>query len=201
MTTTESNTVKDFVLTNPENMATAFAVYQSWPAIAAQIKRDFLKLIHDKLKEDADLPEDTEVDYGYGRKKYGSYIYITRKNWLPHRDSKGQERNTTIYMQAESKSGTDWAIGVSSVSTDDVDEGDKERRQRLQNAFAGHGKQNNVWPWWKWIEDEYRHWGALTPRLHQECQAGGGEIANYFVKKFKDVFKWAAPIIDSIDRR
>ena len=160
VTTTESNTVKDFVLDNPENMATALAVYQSWPAIAARIKRDFLKLIHDKLKEDADLPEDTEVNYDYGEKKFDSYIFITRKNWLPYRDSKGQEQNTTIYMKAESKSGTDWAIGVSSVSTDDVDEKDKERRQRLQNVFAKHGGQTNTWPWWEWIEDEYRRWDA-----------------------------------------
>lgn len=206
MTTTESSAVKDFVLARPENMATALAVYKSWPAIAAPIKRDFLKLIHDELKKDADLPEDIEVCHVYGEKRYGSYIYVTRKNWLPYRDSKGQEKNTTIYMQAESKSGTNWIIGVFSVSTDDVDEEDKERRQRLQNAFADHRKQIKEWPWkewpwWEWIEDEYRDWDALTPRLHQECQTGGGEITNYFVEKFKKVFDWAAPIIDGIDRR
>ena len=195
MTTTESSAVKDFVLARPENMATALAVYKSWPAIAAPIKRDFLKLIHDKLKKDADLPEDTEVYCDYGEKLDGSYIYVTRKNWLPYRDSKGQEKNTAIYMQAVSKSGTNWDIGVFSVSTDDVDEEDKERRQRLQNAFADHGGQLKEWPWWEWIEDEYRDWDALLPRLHQECQAGGGEITSYFVEKFKKVFDWAAPII------
>ena len=195
VTTTESSAVKDFVLARPENMATALAVYKSWPAIAAPIKRDFLKLIHDELKKDADLPEDIEVCYVYGEKRYGIYICATRKNWLPYRDSKGQERNTTIRMQAESKSGTNWDIGVFSVSTDDVDEEDKERRQRLQNAFADHGRQLKEWPWWEWIEDEYRDWDALTPRLHQECQAGGGEITSYFVEKFKKVFDWAAPII------
>ena len=60
---------------------------------------------------------------------------------------------------------------------------------------------SRIWPWWEWIEDEYRDWDALTPRLHQECQAGGGEITNYFVEKFKKVFDWAAPIIDGIDHR
>ena len=202
VTTTESNTVKDFVLANPENMATALAVYQSWPAIAAPIKRDFLKLIHDKLKKGAGLPEDTEVDpLRDGEKRRGSYIRIYRKSWLPYHYSNDQKERTTICVQAESRCHTDWVIGVSSVSTDDVDEKDKERRQRLQNAFAKHGGQSNTWPWWEWIEGEYCHWDALTPRLYQECQDGGGEIADYFVEKFKDVFDKAASIIDGIDRR
>ena len=84
----------------------------------------------------------------------------------------------------------------------EIHEEDGEKWQRLCEAFAECDKQADVlWPWWEWIEDEYSHWHTLTPRLHQECQDGGGEITNYFVEKFKEVFDQATPIIDSIDHR
>ena len=200
VTTTESSTVKDFVLAHPENMETAMAVYKSWPAIEAQIKSDFLELIHDKLKEDADLPENTKVYYDYGGEKYGSFIYICPASWPQYRDPNDDETLTCIYMEAEKK-GSDWYIGVSR-STSEVHEEDRERWKRLYDAFAEYDQQGDEsWPWWEGIEDKYQDWDALTPRLHQECQAGGGEITNYFVEKFKEVFDWAAPIIDGIDRR
>ena len=202
MTTTENNTVKDFILADRRNMETALAVYQSWPDVAEKIKRDFMGLIREKLEKDAHLLKDIEVDHAYRDKKQGTYICITPKNWLPYRDSKGQEQNTTIRMEAQLKSGINWDIGVFLlVSTDDVNEENKERRQRLQTAFDERGRPGGEWLWWERIEYEYRDWDVLTPRLHQECQAGGGEITNYFVEKFKEVFDWAAPIIDGIDHR
>ena len=50
MTTTENNTVKDFILADRKNVETAFAVYRSWPDVVEQIERGFLKSIHDKLE-------------------------------------------------------------------------------------------------------------------------------------------------------
>ena len=192
MTTTENNTVKDFILADRRNVETALAVYQSWPDVAEKIKRDFLKSIYDKLEKDPGLPKAT---WDYGKGNYRSYIYIFPESWPQYRDPDGQEAFTTICMEAQGKGGSNWVIGVSR-STSKIHEDDTERWQRLRDAFAECGKQTNeFWLWWEWIEDEYRDWDALTPRLHQECDKGG-KITDYFVEKFKRVLKEAKPIID-----
>ena len=188
MTTIENRTIKDFVLADPENIATALAVYQSWPAIAAQIKRGFLELIYNKL------PNGTKRKWHYIEKKE-SYICIYRKSWLPY----GKERSC-IYLGVQRYGNV--YIGVRSISTHNVDKRDKERRQRLQDAFAKYCEEDQeVWlPWWEWIDKEYKNWNDILPELHQECRGDSGKITDYFVKKFKKVFDWAAPMIDDIDR-
>ena len=202
VTTEERKAVKDFILAHPENIATALAVYDSWPDISEKIKRNFLKLIRDELSTDTRWSTDTRCKQNYSKKMNGSYIYICPESWPPFHDPNGDETFTCIYMQANGKEGSNWSIGVSTISTSKLHEGDKERWKQLHKAFAKCGQQGGgSWLWWEWIEDEYRYWHALTPRLHQECQDGGGEITKYFVEKFKEVFDRAAPIIDSIDRR
>ena len=195
----KSNVVKDFVLAHPENMETALAVYESWPAIEAQIKRNFLELLRELLRKE--LPEDTVLcsNYGEGEEASGSYICIHRKNWRPYRGRNGKEVVTRIWMQARSKRGTACHAGVKSISIDDVCEEDEKRRQRLQAALAKCGKQSGSWPWLDWITDKYGDWNALLPRLHQENQKGGGEITDYFVGRLNTVFERAAPVIEDID--
>ena len=190
----ESSVIKDFVLDKPENVATAMAVYKSWLAIEAQIKSDFLELIYNKL------PKDAENEWHYNEKDE-SHISIYRENWLPYCHGSNGEEPPRICLAVQ-RNGVVY-ICVTSISTDDVDERDKERRQRLQDAFTKHCEevQEATLPWWKWIDKEYRNWNDLLPRLHRECQDGGGEITNYFVEKLKKVFDWAAPIIDGIDHR
>ena len=194
VTTTENRIVEAFVLAHPENMETALAVYKSWPAIAVQIKRDFLKLIYEKLEEDAGWRKNTEICYKYDEEKE-SYIRIYRKNWQPY----GTER-TYIYLGLQNHHDGIVYISVMSISTAAVDEKDRTRREKLQDTFREHYRYQDVWfPGWEWVDKKYKKWNDLTPRLHQECQAGGGEITNYFVGKFKKVFEQAEYTIDGID--
>ena len=188
VTTTENNTVKDFILADSRNVATASAVYQSWPAIEAQIKKDFLELIYEQLPDDIGKEKDLR-----GRE---IYIRIYREKWLPY----GKERSC-IYLGVQRRGHV--YIGVTSISTDDVDERDEERRKRLQDTFKEYCKEDQEasLPWWEWIDDEYNNWNDLLPKLHQECRGGDDKITNYFVEKFDQVLGWAAPIIEKIDHR
>lgn len=201
VTTAESNAVKDFVLAHPENVATALAVYESWPAITEQIKSDFLKMICEKM------PNDTVHYWKYGEKALHSYIYIHRKNWRPYRDLNGKEVFTRVYMQADSRGGNNWSIGVKSIPIDKVDNQDQERRLELKEAFAEYGESEpdkysqpeTEWLSWEWAKHEYRWWDALLPRLHEECKTGSDVITEYFVGQLKTVFEQVAHIIDRID--
>ena len=35
--------------------------------------------------------------------------------------------------------------------------------------------------------------------MHRELQQGGGEITDYFVRKFKELAEFATPILDDIE--
>ena len=200
VTTTESSAVKDFVLAHPENVATALVVYKSWPEIAAEIKEDFLKLIHDKLSEDTRFKCKWEYDE---KKSQRSYIYIYPESWPKYSDPNGEEMFTSIYMRADYKGGNNWFISVSlSIPENEIHEKDIKKWKRLCDAFAKCGKKGGgSWPWYEYVRSEYRYWDDLTPRLYQECQNGDGDITKYFVNKFKDMFEEATRIIDGIDHR
>ena len=201
VTDSKKSAIADFVRGDDNrNVVTAFGVYKAWPVVAREIKKEFLDLIWHRL------PEDMLRCRNYGEKRYESYVYIYREYWRPYVVD-GQERFTAIYMQAESSNCTNWDIGVSSPAATNVSGNDRERSERLHNEIGklskSLGKNQNVyWPWWEWIDDKYRDWNLLIPKMHEELQQDGdGEITNYFIGKFKEIADKAIPIIDRIDGR
>ena len=69
-------------------------------------------------------------------------------------------------------------------------------------AFAAKGRRGRVtpdYPWWE-VEDSYRrYWDPLIPVIDRESRDNGGEVTDYFVKKFTEIAKIAIPIIESIE--
>ena len=183
-----------------KNVATAMAVYEVWPEVARKIKSDFLNQIWCRL------PSDMDGNWDYGKKPRETYIYIYRKCWRPYVVD-GQEEQTSIYMQAEDGNGTNWDIGVRSPASSSVSRDDRERSENLHVEIGSLakrlGKNSNSkwpwWPWWEWIEGKYRYWDSLIPKLHEEVAEGGGEITDYFVRKFNEIADESIRIIDRID--
>ena len=201
MTDSKRSAVADFVRGDAKNLATALAVYETWPDVAREIKSKFLKLIWDHLPWD-DLPKDILQSQGYGPKRFESYIFIYRESWRPYVVN-GEKRFTVVRMQADSKEDNDWAIGVSSPATTKVSEDDRSRRENLAKELRKLDmKQSMGWPCWERFDEKYRDWNPLVPKMHDELQLKDGEIGDitaFFVDKFKEVAKRTIPIIDSID--
>ena len=199
MTDSKKNAIADFVR-DSKNVATAMAVYETWPEVARKIKEGFLDLIFQSLWDH--LPEDMDGYWDWGQKRYESYMYVHRKRWRTY----GEENFTAIHMQAESKDCTNWRIGIWSPSVDSVSGDDRERCEKLHNEIGrlskSLGKNQQVsWPWWEWVDEKYRYWNSLIPQMDEEVRKGGGEITDYFVGKFKEIADQAIPIIDRIDGR
>ena len=200
VTDSKKSTVADFVRGDSKNVATAMAVYEVWPEVARKIKSDFLNQIW------CLLPSDMDGNWDYGKKPRETYIYICRKCWRPYVVD-GQEEQTSIYMQAEDGNGTNWDIGVRSPASSSVSRADRERSENLHVEIGSLakrlGKNSNSkwpwWPWWEWIEGKYRYWDSLIPKLHEEVAEGGGEITDYFVRKFNEIADESIRIIDRID--
>ena len=206
VTESKKSAVMEFVRGESKHVTTAMAVHGVWPEVVQKIKYDFLDLIWRGLKEARDerreLPEDMVGNWDYGKKRYQSYIFICRKSWRPFVVD-GQEWLTMIYMQAEAKEGTNWDIGVWLPAVSRVSEEDQKRCQSLHEEIGELSKrlgknQNSSWPWWEWVKEEYRYWDPLIPQLHEEVEAEGGEISDYFVRKFKEIDDETRDIIDRI---
>lgn len=203
VTDSKKSAVEKFVRGKKENVATALAVYETWPKVVCDIKREFLEMIWDELPDDMLGHDDWYWNWYYGQKKWESYIIARRKCWRPYLVD-GQERFTGLYLQANSKDSSDWCIGVYSPAASKVSEDGRERRDRLQEELGKlDKKQYPWWPYWEWVSEQYRDWNVLSPELNEELREssnGNGKIARYFVKKFKEVASLTTPIIDDVER-
>ena len=105
-------------------------------------------------------------------------------------------------MEAQSKGFTNWIIGVCSPFHVSKLSGDgRERRDQLDDELRKLGKRrSNWWPSYCFVDEEYRYWDALSPRLNEEVRAGKGNISAYFVDEFEKIARQAAPIIDRIEK-
>ena len=149
ITSIERKAAADFVLSDPNNLKTALAVYDAWTDVTDRVCEQFLKglcsrieaSVKEKLKEFA---HDMRVDYTSGNKEYRSTVWLYRECWEQYPETKEQKRwpymrsrRTSILLQNQSKGPNNWGIGVSSPMSKEKLEGkDKERRLNLP-GFSG----------------------------------------------------------------
>ena len=210
MTVTDSkkSAVADFLRKDSNNLATALAVYETWPEVARETRNLFFELIKDRIWDDL-RESDEYIQWNHGEKRYESYIAIYRESWRPYIVD-GQDKRTCVQMQADSKEDADWYVGVWSPPVRQVSEDDRERREKLQRELGNLGiRQSLSLPCWEYVE-KYRDWNPLIPQLREEvmvakhqgasaAEARGGEIAEFFVGKFNDFVGSVIRIIDSVD--
>lgn len=194
MTDSKKKAIEDFLRTDKRNLATAMAIYETWPELAPKIKEEFMVLVWKLLKQE--LPEGMDGGLKPVYLEGGwNYICFRREYWQSY---DAEKPLTLLYM--EDQRGTNWRIGVVSPPPSSVPKDHRERRDRLQEKLGELGKkQSPRWPCWEWVDGKYRNWNPLIPQMVEELREGGGEITDYFVGKFKEVADQAIPIIDSID--
>ena len=193
-TDSEARTVREFVLSSPDSLNVARAVFESWPGIRDEVYKRFLKhlkrRIEDKMKESA---AEIRFDYGCGT---AVWLWLYRDCWTERGDRDADLRRRGIVMEAGNKKGaTDWYIGI-------WNPGNKKPR-KLRNALVrelGEGKCEEGFPWWDWMDEDMSRWSILVPDLHEECSMrGDGEITKYFVDRFVEVATAAIPVIDELE--
>ena len=199
MTAGEHQIIKDFVLADNRNLATAYAIQRAWPEIDAAVRSQFLETIAKRL--DA-LGYRSRSDYG--DKPYESFVQADRPQWRQYQNAPEPEwSRTSLYLQAEQSRGNDWWIGICSpVSKSEMSADDLTRRERIEERLNGKMKisePDDVWPWFEHVDERYRDWDPLIPDLHRELQQNGGKITDYFVNKFVEIAEFATPILDDIE--
>ena len=207
MTTGERKIIKDFLLADDRNWATACAIQGALPEIAAAVRRQFLETIANRL---------TELGYTsgweYSDKAWQSWVQAYLPQWREYQNAVFPERSRTcLCLEAGQRQGNGWVIGIRSPlpKTKMTPEGDDlRRRTRIDEGLAGVSKNNmgnEWWPWKEFVVEEYRNWDLLILDLHRESQQDGGgkitggKITDYFVDKFVEIAEFAKPILDDIE--
>ena len=202
-TDSESRAIRKFVLDgrNPNNLRTALAVYESWPAIRNEVCERFLKhlcsLIEQKAKEEImKIADDLDIGSVYGgEKRLSNRLWLSRKSWADCGGECYGLRRIAVLIQADSKDANDWYISILDPNNFHGD----GLRQSLHKELVSE-KDAEVWfPWWDWMDEDKRNWSMLVPALHEECMAEGGEITDHFVDRFLEVATEAIPIINEVE--
>ncbi len=206
MTTGERKIVKDFLLADDRNWATACAIQGALPEIAAAVRRQFLKTIANRLTTELEYTSGWE----YSDKAWQSWVQAYLPQWREYQNAEIPERSRTcLSLEAGQRQGNGWYIGIRSPLPKTKMTGDDlRRRERIDERLAGvskNGMSSSWWPWYEFVVDEYRNWDLLIPDLRRESQQDGGgkitggKITDYFVNKFVEIAKFARPILDDIE--
>ena len=208
-TDSEARAVEEYLLSNPENLAVALKVYESWPAVRDHICRQFLEQICSRVEQNVkqsmpDCAHDTVVGCSYYRNtKEPSRLWLYRSSWQEYRvDNSHTNGRTYIFLEATNKEQNGWYYGVASpLSVNKMTEAEQIHRSTLDQrlkAVLDIGRRADWGPQWSYVDDRKRNWNGLVPDLRAECEADGGEIMDYFVDLITDVAVRAIPAISEI---
>ena len=212
-TDSETSTVRDFLLSNPDHLTVARAVYESWPAIKKDVCGRFLTRLRcriaRKLRDDRNLHHcfgDMHVGCKYsGDRSYSNQVWLYRTCWVEYEEAAYDIRRTAILLEAEGKGPYDWYIGVRVPrSAKKMTNEEKKRRdeltRNLESELGVGGGREDWWAWWDWVDGRWHNWNPLLPDLQRESETeDGGEITKYFVDRFIEVATRAIPAINKIE--
>lgn len=191
MASKEMETIKEFVLSDKRNTSTALAVYQSWPKIQCAVFEEFFETIWNKMNFGKELVDFYyEYDCSESKLKSKSYFEMYRNSWQECK--KASEKIscggcTRLRLEATGPGPNNLFIGVLSPNAEFTPKEKKRRKELEIKLFDALGPGESSWDgwlWWEWIDEKYKDWDPLLCDIHQECMNNGGEITEYFAKKF-----------------
>ena len=196
----EHEIVKDFVLADDRNWTTALAIGGALPEIHAAVRRQFLENIAGRL-----TALGYTSDSNYRDKPWSSWVRACLPRWREYQNAEPPWSRTHFSIEAGEHRGNNWIIGVRSpMPTSKMSADDLARRTQIEQRLVREAKKkaewdSDWWPWFEHVDERYRHWDTLVPAMHRELQQDGGEITDYFVRKFEEIAKVATPILDDVE--
>ena len=206
----ETTVLSDFVLSNPDSLLAAQAVYDSWPDILRRVGQRFVEAVRYRIETSIKSQDtlkafapDMHWRYRYDERSYKSHISLFRQSWTEY-PVKLEINRTSIQLNNSGKGPSLWYVGVCSpMKTPEMPPEYRERRQRLDKALndvlrGGSGRSTESWPWYRYLDADKRDWRQLVPQLYRECEEPG-EISEYYVDTFTGIAAKAIPLINDIE--
>lgn len=161
-------------------------IIQRWPSVRAEVLKQFAGRLSERIR--ARVKDELRFEHSLkGNKlpKWETGISMTRA----HDAWRIGDQCVSVRAEAQGNGAMDWVIGVGTTKGGLIR---NALEPKLSKALGGKRNTPN-WPWLEYVDSRWRWWDNDTIlKLAQ----GGGEAEEYFVKRFCDIFKDAAPVID-----
>ena len=213
-TDSETRAMREYLFSNPNQLATAQAVWDTWLDVKAALCGGFLEhlrtVVHGRVQEElSGIAPDVHVACKYGGEKgWSSFLWLNRVGWPPwenHQQHPPYEGCTAIVLQSGGPGPNGWRWGVlHPLDKSSLASTDKERRARLEERLRSHldaARSDGWYPYWRQVDGEMANWNSLLPDLYRERKNGGGPITDYYVDGIMDIATKAIPIIDEVERK
>ena len=210
----ERQAVLEFVMSAPEKLKTALAVYECWPDIRDEVCAQFLSRLCARVRQDPrleDLGSDLTIDCRYdGEPKKRNRLWLHRDAWHSHpnaakSNNPDSEHRWAVRLESDGPGPKGWFIGVLAPKKgSDLSEEERTARVEYFSSLTASFPRGHIWPpsWWAWYEnldEKTRDWNRLVPELEKECQEEDGPILRSLADRFVAVALKAVPKIDAID--
>ncbi|MDE0007451.1 MAG: hypothetical protein OXS50_04150, partial [Gammaproteobacteria bacterium] len=191
--------VLEFVMSAPEKLKTALAVYECWPDIRDDVCGRFLSRLCVRVREDPrlqDLGSDLTIDCRYdGEPKKRNRLWLHRNAWHCHpnaarSNNPDSEHRWAIRLESDGPGPKGWYIGVlAPTKGSDLSEEERDVRVEHFSSLKANFPRGDIWPpsWWAWYEnldEKTRDWNRLVPELERECQEEDGPILRSLADRF-----------------
>ena len=191
-TTSEHKEVSDFILASDGNLFAALAVVEVWPKVLESVVGRFLEVLRQRIGAELGSFENlvTKSDF---RRNPKNGVWAFRRTWY------GKAAAVPIVSLSHERDAKDWFLGVSLDSgTGEAADSLREcLRKRLSMQSELRGSYATNWPWYRFLEDDYRDWQRLLVQLHRESQEPG-DLTAWFGEQFVETAKLTIPIIDEV---
>ena len=210
-TNAETQFVRDYLATHPDNLRAALAVHDAWRLMRAEVCERFLerlrRIVEDRLREEVpDIDPDFHVRCRYGgNRRYSNRLWITVDGWARYDDlPPNVDGRSAVRLESGGPGPNDWYWGVHSPKpASAMTEKETERRTELGVRLRDHGlllgETSDGWPQWESLR-RYRDWNPLVPELYEECEARGGPITTYYADNLLAIAKLAIPAINEVEK-
>ena len=180
----EVGVMENLIKNNPELVKSAYLVHQSWPGVVEIIGKDFLNLLHKKIKEKYSDRHHIKLEKKFDTEKHNCYIRLIKDSW-PSRD----RPIFYVHLINDQRNFKSWYVGVGSdVSTNEMNNQEKRQRDLFKNELESridNNKTDSQWnPGWKYIDKDKWDWHIVADRLISEVNAKGGELTDHYVNLF-----------------
>lgn len=212
----ESNSIKEYLIANPDGWQIAFNVLEVLPQIREQICRDFLQIICNqikvRLKDDHRFKDKNSAIVDFNLRSTSPFVqlWIYSSSWKNYKNSvHGVPNSTLILLRAHVLGPSDWAIGVGSpepiTATSDVDdirrrdELDKELSEVFEISPKDESHSNHWWPYFDKPEDKIGDWSTILSDLATNSETAK-QKSDYIVNRMIDIASKSFPIIEKVER-
>ena len=141
-TDSETKAVRDYLFSNPENLAIARTVHEAWPAIRDEICKKFLNQLRCRVESEVkkQLPRfanDIRVECSYvGERRWSNQLWLYRRSWTRYEIGKSElGGRTAVRLEADGKGPFGWCYGIRSpLVEENMTDNDRTRRQHIEAA-------------------------------------------------------------------